>query len=67
MLTIRQADDCDAEMLAALGRRTFYETFADSKKAEDMDEYLNTAFALDRIMGELRQQATTFFIAENPT
>lgn len=54
-------------MLAALGRRTFRETFADSNKAEDMDDYLNAAFALDRIVGELRQQATTFFIAENPT
>jgi GNAT superfamily N-acetyltransferase len=67
LLTIRKADDSDAEILAELGRRTFYETFADSNKAEDMDDYLNTAFALDRIVGELRQQATTFLIADKQT
>lgn len=67
MLTIRRADDGDANLLADLGRRTFYETFAPSNKAEDMDAYSGAAFAIDRIACELRQQATTFFIAETPT
>jgi GNAT superfamily N-acetyltransferase len=67
LLTIRQADDSDAEMLVELGRRTFHETFADSNKAEDMDDYLNTAFALDRIVGELRNPTTNFFVAEIST
>ena len=61
------ADDGDAELLADLGRRTFHETFAASNKAEDMDAYSEAAFAIDRIVGELRQEATAFFIAETPT
>ena len=61
------ADNNDAETLAELGRRTFYEIFAASNKAEDMDAYSGGAFAIDRIAGELRQEATAFFIAETPT
>ena len=64
MFTIRLADDGDAELLADLGRRTFDETFAASNKSEDMDDYLKTAFAIDRIVDELRQEETTFFIAD---
>jgi GNAT superfamily N-acetyltransferase len=67
LLTIRRADDGDANLLADLGRRTFYETFAASNKAEDMDDYSGAAFAIDRIADELRQQATAFFIADTPT
>ena len=67
LLTIRIADARDASLLADLGRRTFYETFAASNKAEDMDDYSGAAFAVDRIVGELRREATAFFIAETPT
>ena len=67
MLTIRRANDGDANLLADLGRRTFYETFAASNKAEDMDAYSGAAFAIHRIAGELRREATTFFVAETPT
>ena len=67
LLTIRRADDGDADLLADLGRRTFYETFAASNKAEDMDAYSGAAFAIDRVAGELRREATAFFVAETPT
>ncbi len=67
MLTIRIANDRDANLLADLGRRTFSETFAASNKAEDMDDYSGAAFAVDRIVGELRREATAFFIADTPT
>ena len=67
LLTIRMADGKDADLLVDLGRRTFYETFAASNKAEDMDDYSGAAFPIDRIVGELRQEATAFFIAETPT
>ena len=67
LVTIRRADGGDANLLADLGRRTFYETFAASNKAEDMDDYSGAAFAIGRIAGELRQRGTTFFIAETTT
>src|SRR5947209_7542177 len=59
------ADDGDAALLADLGRRTFYETFAASNKAEDMDDYSVAAFAVDRIAEELRWESTAFFIADD--
>ena len=58
------ADERDADLLVDLGRRTFHETFAASNNAVDMDDYLKTAFAIDRIVGELRQEETSFFIAD---
>lgn len=67
LVRIRRANDLDADLLADLGRRTFYEKFAASNKAEDMDDYSGAAFAIDRIAGELRQEATAFFIADTPT
>ena len=66
LVTIRRADEGDANLLADLGRQTFYETFAASNKADDMDAYSEAAFAIDRIVDELRHQETTFFIAEIP-
>src|SRR4051812_42435824 len=67
LITIRRANEGDASLLAELGRRTFYETFAAYNKAEDMYDYSGSAFAVDRIAGELRREATAFFIADTPT
>lgn len=64
--TIRRADDGDAGMLAELGRRTFHETFAASNKPEDMESYSEAAFAIERIVAELRRATVACFVAETP-
>jgi ribosomal protein S18 acetylase RimI-like enzyme len=61
---VRPASLSDAEVLAALGARTFAETFAEDNTAADMDAYLSSAFSVERMAEELADKASVFFIAE---
>ena len=61
---VRPASIADAEILAALGARTFAETFAEDNSAEDMDAYLKSAFSPARTAEELSDKASVFLIAE---
>lgn len=63
-LTIRRANPVDAGLLAELGARTFYETFAADNDPEDMSAYLAASFSVARQTEELAEPASTFFIAE---
>lgn len=63
-VTIRRANTDDAGLLAELGARTFYETFAADNSPEDMAAYLASSFNLARQTTELTDTASTFFIAE---
>jgi ribosomal protein S18 acetylase RimI-like enzyme len=62
--SIRRATDADAALLAELGARTFFDTFADSTKPEDMAAYLSAAFGEGVQAAELADAASTFFVAE---
>jgi diamine N-acetyltransferase len=61
---VRAADASDAGLLADLGRRTFFETFAEDNTAEDMEAYLASAFGPGVQAAELSEAGTTFVIAE---
>ena len=65
-LTIRTATPEDAEILAKIAWQSFYDAFADHPKnaPEDMKSYMDEAFSVDAISGELRDEDTIFFIAE---
>lgn len=63
-LVIRHASLDDAALLADLGARTFTETFAEINTPEDMAAYLAAAFTREQLETELRDPASTFFIAE---
>jgi ribosomal protein S18 acetylase RimI-like enzyme len=61
---VRRATPDDAGLLAELGARTFYETFAKDNKPEDMAAYLAASFS-PQIQGtELADPQSSFFIAE---
>lgn len=62
-LRIRTADASDAAVLAAVGTRTFRDTFAAENAATDMEAYLAEAFSLDRIASELADPDNTFLLA----
>lgn len=61
---LRQATLEDAETLAALGRRTFYQTFADFYSKATMERYLNDAFDLGRVQRELACPQSRFWLLE---
>lgn len=63
-LTVRRATPLDAGLLADLGARTFYETFAADNSPEDMAAYLAASFNLAQQTAELTEPASIFFIAE---
>ncbi|HVG28489.1 MAG TPA: GNAT family N-acetyltransferase [Pyrinomonadaceae bacterium] len=62
--SIRRATADDAGLLAQLGARTFFDTFADSTKPDDMAAYLSEAFGEGLQSAELADAASTFFVAE---
>lgn len=61
---VRRANADDALLLADLGARTFYETFAADNTPEDMEAYLASSFNPSRQTDELTDPASTFLIAE---
>lgn len=63
MIQIRQATLSDAALIAAMSRETFYDTFAEFNRKEDMDLFLAGPFAADTLMAEVGRPGHFFFIA----
>jgi ribosomal protein S18 acetylase RimI-like enzyme len=63
-LVVRDGKAEDAALLAELGARTFFETFADDNTAENMATYLASAFGRAQQAAELADVRATFQIAE---
>jgi ribosomal protein S18 acetylase RimI-like enzyme len=65
VITVRPATTEDAELIADLSRATFYETFASQNTPADMDKFMQTQFAKDKLMEELNEPENLFFLAYN--
>lgn len=65
-IKIRQSTIKDAEMLADLSYKTFWDAFHDHPKnaPEDLADYMEKAFNLDTIRAELAEENSIFLIAE---
>jgi ribosomal protein S18 acetylase RimI-like enzyme len=63
-LLIRRALDADALLLAELGARTFYESFAAENSPEDISTYLDDSFGPEKQAVELAEPGTISLIAE---
>ncbi len=63
MITIRHATFKDATLLATLGRATFTEAFAKDNKPENMAYYLDKNFTKAKIMEEIKDISTQFYLA----
>jgi GNAT superfamily N-acetyltransferase len=61
--TVRRATVEDAETLAEVSATTFHDTFAEVNRPEDMDDYMSTAFTVERQREELSDPGATFFLA----
>ena len=61
---LRRANAADAGLLAELGARTFYDTFAADNKPADMAAYLAAAFSPEQQAAELADPRACFLLAE---
>jgi ribosomal protein S18 acetylase RimI-like enzyme len=65
VVNIRPATINDAEVLAALARRTFHDTFAAANDPTDMALYLSRAYGVDQQTRELSDRDITTFLVED--
>ncbi|HEX4875835.1 MAG TPA: GNAT family N-acetyltransferase [Chitinophagaceae bacterium] len=63
MMVIKKASGNDAALIAALSRKTFYETFAAFNSKKDMDKFMTEQFTADKLIREVLDPANIFFIA----
>jgi ribosomal protein S18 acetylase RimI-like enzyme len=61
---IRYATPEDAQLIAELSRRTFYDTFASQNTVENMEKFMNEQFTQERLAAEVGAPSNIFIIAE---
>lgn len=61
---IRRAGSADAETLAALGVRTFAETFAHLYPPKDLEAFLAEAYGVERTRADLADPRKAFWLVE---
>ena len=54
----------DIDQLQKIGRETFYETFSESNTEENMRNYLEAGFSIDKITTELNDENAEFYFAK---
>jgi ribosomal protein S18 acetylase RimI-like enzyme len=64
-VSIRSATAADCDLLVALGRKTFFETFDGTCPADDMRLFLDTSFAPDKVAAELAAEQSWFYLLED--
>ena len=63
-MVIRKANRQDAELLVELGKRAFYEAFAEQTAPEDMTTYLQTTFSIEETTTQLNNKDSLYLIIE---
>ena len=59
---LKKCMEADVDILRSLLAKTFSDTFARMNTPENMELYLNQAFARDRILEELRNPDSSFYL-----
>jgi len=67
MFRILKVSPIEIETLQEIGKKTFFETFADSNSESDMQQYLESNFSLQKLQGEVDNACSKFFIAWDGT
>ncbi|WP_157959054.1 GNAT family N-acetyltransferase [Salinicola endophyticus] len=62
--TVRQATEQDIDVLAAIGRATYTETFAPHYPAQVIAQYLESAFASSNLATEIANGQSEFWLLE---
>jgi diamine N-acetyltransferase len=63
-IEIRKASIADIVQLQIIGRQTFYETFAERNTEENMRNYLDKGFSIDKLTVELKNTKSEFYFAK---
>lgn len=61
-IILKKCTEADADILRSLLAKTFSETFAHMNTPENMELYLSQAFARERILEELENQDSAFYL-----
>ncbi|CAK1240245.1 HD superfamily phosphodieaserase [Fructobacillus cardui] len=61
MAKMKEVTAADIAALQDISRRTFAETFADDNSAADLNEYLDTAYATDKLLAEVENPNSQFY------
>ena len=62
-IKIKKVTITDIEKLQNIGRQTFLETFSKPNTEENMNHYLSTSFAFDKLKKEIENPDSEFFFA----
>lgn len=62
-IQITKADPSQAPLLQKIGRTTFYETFAEGNSEENMAQYLEEGFSLEKVRTELENPEASIYFA----
>ena len=62
-ISVSLATSKDAEIIADLSRKTFYETFAPQNTTADMEKFLNEQFTREKLIAEVNEPWLIFFLA----
>jgi ribosomal protein S18 acetylase RimI-like enzyme len=61
-MIIRKAEETDIDLICSLGRKTFYETFADQNDHENLEKYLRESFNSQKIIREFKNPDSSFYL-----
>ena len=61
-IEIRRAVAEDAKLISVLGAVTFYEAYFEQDAPADLADYIYESFALDKIVSEIEDENSAFFI-----
>ncbi len=62
-IVIRKVTLQDIGLLQEIGRKTFFETFAESNTEENMSKYLEEGFSIEKLTEELNDNYSEFYFA----
>ncbi|EGG24028.1 Transcriptional repressor of sporulation [Cavenderia fasciculata] len=62
-LELKRVTINDVEQLLSIGRRTFFESFSAVNTEDDMKQYLETAFTIDKLTAEVNDTNSEFYFA----
>ncbi|REC50394.1 GNAT family N-acetyltransferase [Chryseobacterium pennipullorum] len=62
-IEIKKVTSHEIDTLQKIGRQTFSETFSDTNSPEDMAQYLEEGFSIEKLSTELSQPTSMFYFA----